>query len=67
MFRRFAGLTVIDGSSSWPVMFVSSNAPGHPAAKGLGPDTSRRSFTLYGAAPATAGKRSAHDKHEKEQ
>jgi hypothetical protein len=41
-------------------MLVSSNrAPGQPAANGLGPDTTRRSLTVYrepfsGQAPATA-------------
>jgi hypothetical protein len=60
MLRGLAGLTVIIGSSSWPVMAWSSKrAPGQPPANGLGPDTTRRSFTLYGPplcdrAPATA-------------
>jgi hypothetical protein len=48
-------LTVIDGSSSWPVIMVASNAvPGQPAANGLGPETCPRS-TLYGCAIAAAG------------
>ena len=56
MFRGFAGLTVIDGSTSWPVIMVASKAaPGHPAANGLGPETCRRSLTLYGAAAAMEG------------
>ena len=55
-FRGFAGLTVIDVSSSWPAIMVESNAaPGQPAGNGLGPDTSRSAFTLYGIAVATAG------------
>jgi hypothetical protein len=60
MLRGLAGLTVTAGSSSWPVMAWSSKrAPGQPPANGLGPDTTRRSFTLYGRpwcgpAPATA-------------
>src|SRR5947208_14741769 len=59
-FRGFAGLTVIDGSSSWPAIAVESNvAPGQPAPNGLGPDTSRNAFTPYGFAMATA--RSAWD------
>src|SRR5690242_7274723 len=36
-------------------MAWSSWGPGHPAANGLGPDTTRRSFTWYGpAGPAPA-------------
>ena len=47
MFRGLSGLTVIAGSSSWPVIFVSSRKPpGQPAAKGLGPEIAFRSFTL---------------------
>src|SRR4051794_19643860 len=55
MLRGFAGLTVIDGSSSWPLTMVASNeVPGQPPGNGLGPDTRRRS-TVYGCAAATAG------------
>ena len=72
MFRGFAGLTVIAVSSSWPVMFVSSNrAPGQPAAKGLGPEIACRRLTLAGQALATPGSnalsRSADPKTRKAQ
>jgi hypothetical protein len=47
MSRGSFGLTAIAGSSSCPVMFVSSNGvPGQPAAKGLGPEIARSCFTL---------------------
>jgi len=53
--RGLSGLTVIAGSSSWSVMVVSSKrAPGQPAAKGLGPEITRRSLTLYGSASLAA-------------
>src|SRR5947208_2521401 len=56
MLRRLAGFTAIAGSITRPVTFASSwNAPGQPAAKGLGPDTAVMLLTLYGAAAATAG------------
>src|SRR3954447_17309235 len=55
MLLGFAGLTVIDGSVSWPAIMVASNAvPGQPRANGLGPEPCR-SFTVYGCAAATAG------------
>jgi hypothetical protein len=59
--RGLVGLTVTIGSSSYPVMAVSSKrAPGQPAANGLGPEITRSCFTLYGPTvcgrpPATAG------------
>src|SRR6266496_1535146 len=56
MFRRLPGLLVIAGSISSPVIFSSSaRAPGQPAAKGLGPDSTRRSLTLCGPTEPTAG------------
>src|SRR3954447_17781800 len=55
--RGLAGLTVIIGSSSCPVMSVSSKrAPGQPPAKGLGPEIAFRRLTLYGLTWASAGR-----------
>src|SRR5512132_798751 len=45
--RGLAGLAVSIGSSSYPVMLVSSKrAPGQPAVNGLGPEITRSAFTL---------------------